>query len=88
MLTYGATSHFIIPELDAGDQTIHQDTFTVSPGTPLEEIIRQGREEHEHAVLLEGVRRVVDREVALHFHKVVARRALLTAGAADPTPAG
>ena len=32
MLTYGATVHFIVPELDAGDQIIHQDTFTVPPG--------------------------------------------------------
>src|SRR5262249_26423720 len=29
MLTYGATVHFIVPELDAGEQIIHQDTFTV-----------------------------------------------------------
>jgi formyltetrahydrofolate deformylase len=29
MLTYGATVHFIIPELDAGNQIIHQGTFTV-----------------------------------------------------------
>ena len=29
MLTYGATVHFIVPELDAGNQIIHQDAFTV-----------------------------------------------------------
>ncbi len=74
MLTYGATAHFIIPELDAGDQTIHQDTFTVNPGTTLKQIIKRGREDNEHRVLLEGVRRVVDGEVALRFHKVVATR--------------
>ena len=40
MLTYGATVHFIVPELDAGAQIIHQDTFTVPPGTPLDETLR------------------------------------------------
>src|SRR5438876_4137869 len=71
MLTYGATVHFIVPELDAGDQIIHQDTFTVPPGTPLEQIVRVGETDHEPACLVEGLRRVVDREVELHFHKVV-----------------
>ncbi|MDA1017101.1 MAG: formyltransferase family protein [Planctomycetota bacterium] len=71
MLTYGATVHFIIPELDAGNQIIHQATFTVFPGTPLEEIKRQGESDHEPSCLLEGVRRVVDRQVELHFHRVV-----------------
>jgi formyltetrahydrofolate deformylase len=72
MLTYGATVHFIVPELDAGDQIIHQDTFTVAPGTSLEQITRIGESDHEPACLVEGLRRVVDREVELHFHKVVA----------------
>jgi formyltetrahydrofolate deformylase len=72
MLTYGATVHFIVPELDAGDQIIHQDTFTVVPGTALEQIVRIGETDHELACLAEGLRRVVDREVELHFHKVVA----------------
>lgn len=71
MLTYGATIHFIVPELDAGNQIIHQSTFTVLPGTPLEQIKRQGETDHEPSCLVEGVRRVVDREVALHFHRVV-----------------
>lgn len=71
MLTYGATVHFIVPELDAGNQIIHQGTFTVSPGTSLEEIKRVGQSDHEPACLLEGVRRVVDREVALRFHRIV-----------------
>jgi formyltetrahydrofolate deformylase len=71
MLTYGATVHFIVPELDAGDQIIHQDTFTVAPGTSLEEIVRIGESDHEPACLVEGLRRVVDREVRLRFHKVV-----------------
>ena len=70
MLAYGATCHFIVPELDAGDQTINQRCFTVDPGTPLPEIIRRGEQENEPACLLEGVRRVVDREVELHFHRV------------------
>jgi formyltetrahydrofolate deformylase len=74
MLTYGATVHFIVPELDAGNQIIHQSTFTVQPGTPLEEIIRLGETDHEPRCLCEGVRRVVDREVELHFHRVVARK--------------
>jgi formyltetrahydrofolate deformylase len=71
MLTYGATVHFIVPELDAGDQIIHQDTFTVAPGTPLKQIMHIGQTDHEPACLVEGLRRVLDREVALHFHKVV-----------------
>ncbi|MAC52730.1 MAG: formyltetrahydrofolate deformylase, partial [Gimesia sp.] len=71
MLTFGATIHFIIPELDAGNQIIHQNAFTVSPGTPLKEIKRIGETEHEPECLVEGVRRVVDREVEMHFHRVV-----------------
>jgi formyltetrahydrofolate deformylase len=74
MLSYGATCHFIIPELDAGNQTINQRTFAVDPGTPLEEIINTGEAENEPECLVEGVRRVVAREVDLHFHRVVARR--------------
>ena len=74
MLTFGATCHFIIPELDAGNQTINQRTFSVAPGTPLEEIIAQGESQNEPRCLIEGVRRVVDREVYLHFHRVVARK--------------
>src|ERR671923_1120969 len=71
MLTYGATVHFIVPELDAGDQIIHQDTFTVPPGTRLPQIVRIGESDHEPTCLVEGLRRVLDREVELHFHKVV-----------------
>jgi formyltetrahydrofolate deformylase len=74
MLTYGATVHFIVPELDAGGQIIHQSTFTVAPGTPLEEIIRRGQSENEPACLVEGLRRVLEREVELHFHRVVRRK--------------
>ncbi len=74
MLTFGATCHFIIPELDAGNQTVNQQTFAVAPGTPLAEVIRRGECENEPQCLVEGVRRVVDREVYLHFHRVVARR--------------
>lgn len=71
MLTYGATVHFIIPELDAGNQIIHQSTFNVFPGTPVDEIIRLGESDHEPTVLTEGLRRVIDREVELHFHRIV-----------------
>ncbi len=74
MLTYGATCHFIIPELDAGNQTINQQTFSVNPGTPLDEIIRRGESSNEPECLVEGVRRVVDREVHLHFHRVAVRK--------------
>jgi formyltetrahydrofolate deformylase len=74
MLTYGATCHFIVPELDAGNQTINQTTFTVPPGTKLDEIVRIGQEDNEPRCLVEGVRRVVDREVQLHFHRVVATK--------------
>ncbi len=73
MLTFGATCHFIIPELDAGNQIINQSTFSVQPGTPLEQIIQQGQNENEPKCLVEGVRRVVDREVQLHFQRVIAR---------------
>jgi formyltetrahydrofolate deformylase len=73
MLTYGCTCHFIVPELDAGNQIIHQSTFTVPPGSKLDEIIRIGQEDNEPRCLVEGVRRVVDREVQLHFHRVVRR---------------
>ncbi len=72
MLTFGATCHFIVPELDAGNQTIHQETIAVSPGTKLEEIIRRGQEDNEPRCLVEGVRRVVNQEVRLHFHRVIA----------------
>jgi formyltetrahydrofolate deformylase len=71
MLTYGATVHFIVPELDAGGQIIHQETFTVAPGTPLEAVVRVGQRDHEPRCLVEGLRRVLYREVALHFDKVV-----------------
>ena len=71
MLTYGATVHFIIPELDAGNQIIHQGTFSVPPGTELAEIKRLGETDNEPDCLVEGVRRVIDREVELHFHRIV-----------------
>ncbi len=74
MLTYGATCHYVVPELDAGNQIINQSTFTVAPGTKLPEIIRRGQQDNEPACLVEGVRRVVDGEVELHFHRVIARR--------------
>lgn len=72
MLTFGATCHFIVPELDAGNQIINQSTFTVPPGLPLDEVIRRGQAENEPNCLVEGVRRVVDDEVRLHFNRVVA----------------
>ncbi|MBS0208156.1 MAG: formyltetrahydrofolate deformylase [Planctomycetes bacterium] len=72
MLTYGATCHFIVPDLDAGNQIIYQSTFTVPHGMALDDIIRLGQEDNEPRCLVEGVRRVVDREVQLHFHRVVA----------------
>lgn len=74
MLTYGATCHFIVPDLDAGNQIIYQSTYTIPPGTKLDNIIRVGQQDNEPRTLVEGVRRVVDREVQLHFHRVVARR--------------
>ena len=74
MLTYGATCHFIVPELDAGNQIIYQSTFTVPPSAKLDEIIRMGQEDNEPRCLVEGVRRVVDQEVQLHFHRVVATK--------------
>ena len=73
MLTYGCTAHFIVPDLDAGNQIIYQSTFMVPPGMPLEDIIRQGQAENEPHCLVEGVRRVVDGEVRLHFNRVVVK---------------
>lgn len=74
MLTYGATCHFIVPELDAGNQIICQSTFTVPPGMKLDDIIRIGQDDNEPQCLVEGIRRVVDREIKLHFHRVVSLR--------------
>jgi formyltetrahydrofolate deformylase len=74
MLTYGCTCHFIVPELDAGNQIIYQSTFLVKPGTTLDEIISRGERENEPHCLVEGVRRVVDNEVRLHFNRIVARK--------------
>ncbi|MEZ6045112.1 MAG: hypothetical protein R3C11_05935 [Planctomycetaceae bacterium] len=54
MLTFSATIHFIIPELDAGNQIINQGTFSVPPGTPIEEIKRQGETDNEPSCLVEG----------------------------------
>jgi formyltetrahydrofolate deformylase len=71
MLTYGCTAHFIVPELDGGQQIIYQSTFLVPPGLPLEEIIRRGQTDNEPHCVVEGVRRVVDGEVRLHFNRVV-----------------
>lgn len=71
MLCFGATIHFIVPELDAGNQIINQSTFNVQPGTPLADIKHMGESDHEPNCLLEGLRRVVDREVELHFHRIV-----------------
>ncbi|PHS06468.1 MAG: formyltetrahydrofolate deformylase [Blastopirellula sp.] len=71
MLTYGATCHFIVPDLDAGNQIIHQSTYTVPHGLKIDEIVRLGQEDNEPRCLVEGVRRVVDAEVRLHFHRVI-----------------
>ena len=70
MLCFGATVHFIVPELDAGNQIVYQGAFSVLPGTALSDIKRLGESDHEPNCLLEGLRRVVDREVELHFHRV------------------
>jgi formyltetrahydrofolate deformylase len=86
MLTYGATVHFIVPELDAGEQIIHQDAFAVAPGTPLEEIIHIGEREHEPRCLLEGLQRVVDGEVELHYGMVVRARTASRRGMMLPGP--
>ncbi len=74
MLTYGCTCHFIVPELDAGNQIIYQSTFLVPPGMPLEEIIHRGQTDNEPHCLVEGVRRAVEGEVRLHFNRVVVGR--------------
>lgn len=71
MLCFGATVHFIVPELDAGNQIIHQSSFSVLPGVSLNDIKRQGETDHEPNCLVEGLRRVIDKEVELHFHRVI-----------------
>lgn len=71
MLCFGATVHFIVPELDAGNQIIYQGAFSVLPGTSLAEIKRLGESDHEPNCLVEGLRRVLDREAELHFHRVI-----------------
>ena len=73
MLTFGATCHFIVPDLDAGNQIICQTAFSVLPGTSLEEVVRIGQEDNEPRCLVEGLRRVLTRQVRLHFHHVVRR---------------
>jgi formyltetrahydrofolate deformylase len=73
MLVYGATCHFIVPELDAGNQIIYQSTFEVAAGASLEDVIEWGGRKNEPHCLIEGVRRVLEREVQLHFHRVVAK---------------
>ena len=72
MLVYGATCHFIVPELDAGNQIIYQSTFEISAGTTLAQVIEEGQMKNEPHCLVEGVRRVLERRVQLHFHRVVA----------------
>ena len=74
MLTFGATCHFIVPDLDAGNQIICQRAFSVLPGTPLPDVVRRGQEENEPACLVEGMRRVIERRVRLHFHHVIGAR--------------
>ena len=63
MLTYGATCHFIVPELDAGKPDDLPVDLHDSPGMKLDDIIRIGQEDNEPRCLVEGVRRVVDREI-------------------------
>jgi formyltetrahydrofolate deformylase len=72
MLTFGATTHFIVPELDAGNQIVYQSTFSVDPGTALKDVIKRGERANEPHCIVEGLRRVVTGEVRLHFHRVVA----------------
>ena len=72
MLVYGATCHFIVPELDAGNQIIYQSTFEVPAGTTLAQVLEKGQKKNEPHCLVEGVRRVLERKVQLHFHRVVA----------------
>ena len=74
MLTFGATCHFIVPELDAGNQIINQSTFSVAPGTAIDKIVERGQTENEPRCLVEGVRRVAAGEVQMHFNRVVAVR--------------
>ena len=73
MLCYGATVHFIVPELDAGNQIIHRSSFRVLPDTSLKDIMimHRGESDQEPQCLIEGLRRVINQEVELHFLRVV-----------------
>ena len=56
-------------ELDQDD-----DCLNSPPGATVDDIMRVGQEDNEPRCLVEGVRRVVNREVRLHFQRVVAQR--------------
>ena len=47
------TVHFIVPELDAGNQIVYQGAFSVLPGTSLVDIKRVGESDHEPNCLVE-----------------------------------
>lgn len=44
------------------------------PGLRVDEVIARGQADNEPHRLVEGVRRVVDGEVRLHFNRAVARK--------------
>ncbi len=73
MLTYGATCHFIVPELDAGNQIIYQSTFTVPPGMKLRrDHAAAARKTTSRTASSKASAASSNREVQLHFHRVVA----------------
>ena len=72
MLTYGATCHFIVPELDAGNQIIQPNDIHRAAGNQAGRDHSHWAADNEPRCLVEGVRRVVQREVQLHFHRVIA----------------
>ena len=71
-----ASSSAYSPALPMSTPPGEETTFTVAPGTTLQEIERVGMTDHEPTCLVEGLRRVFDREVELHFHKVVPTKSL------------
>ncbi len=65
----GATSHYVVPELDAGP-IIEQDTVRVSHRDALEDLVRKG-EDLEKVVLSRAVRWHLERKILVYNNKTV-----------------
>ncbi len=65
----GATSHYVIPELDQGP-IIEQDTVRISHRDSLKDLVRKG-EDLEKMVLSRAVRWHMERKILVYNHKTV-----------------